>query len=84
MELGFEVDDIEAMKVHLAACGLVDFREERMGWGHALEINDLDGHRVVIYAFAPSEEADLAAEPAHVPRLGPSDFPAVGLQNRAR
>jgi len=51
MELGFEVDDINAMKAHLAALGLVEFREESMGWGNALELKDPDGHRVLIYAF---------------------------------
>jgi hypothetical protein len=55
MELGFEVDDLDAMKAHLGACGVLDLREESMGWGHALEVKDSDGHRVVIYAFRADE-----------------------------
>ena len=51
IELGFEVDDIAAMRGHLAASGIPDYREESMGWGEALELRDLDGHRVLIYAF---------------------------------
>jgi catechol 2,3-dioxygenase-like lactoylglutathione lyase family enzyme len=51
MELGFEVDDIAAMKAHLSSCGIPDFHEESMGWGDALELRDSDGHRVLIYAF---------------------------------
>ena len=46
MELGFEVDDIRAMKARLASLGLGDVREESMGWGEALELRDHDGHRV--------------------------------------
>ena len=49
MVLGFEVDDFEAMKAHLSACGISDFREESMGWGETLELRDYDGHRVLIY-----------------------------------
>ena len=51
MVLGFEVDDIAAMKAHLSSCGIPDYREESMGWGEALELRDNDGHRVLIYAF---------------------------------
>jgi catechol 2,3-dioxygenase-like lactoylglutathione lyase family enzyme len=55
MELGFEVDDIGAMKAHLSANGIPDYREESMGWGEAIVVRDPDGHRVVIYAFNGSE-----------------------------
>lgn len=51
MELGFEVEDIAAMRAHLAAHGMSDYREESMGWGEALELRDIDGHRVLIYSF---------------------------------
>ncbi len=51
IELGFEVDDIAAMKSHLSAVGIPDYREESMGWGEALELRDPDGHRVVIYSL---------------------------------
>jgi catechol 2,3-dioxygenase-like lactoylglutathione lyase family enzyme len=51
MELGFEVDDLVAMKARLSDHGVADFREESMGWGQALELRDRDGYRVVIYKF---------------------------------
>ena len=51
MELGFEVDDIAAMKAHLSCCSTTKYREQSMGWGDALELRDSDGHRVLIYAF---------------------------------
>ncbi|QEH32053.1 Glyoxalase-like domain protein [Aquisphaera giovannonii] len=51
IELGFLVDDIEAMKSHLSARGIRDHREESMGWGRALELRDEDGYRIVIYSF---------------------------------
>ena len=54
MELGFQVDDIAPMKAHLASLGLIQFREESMGWGDALELRDLDGYRVLVYAFTGS------------------------------
>ena len=40
IELGFEVDDIAAMRDHLSASGVPDYREESMGWGEALELRD--------------------------------------------
>jgi catechol 2,3-dioxygenase-like lactoylglutathione lyase family enzyme len=51
VELGFEVDDLAAMRAHLSAHGIRNYREESMGWGEALELCDSDGHRVVIYSF---------------------------------
>jgi catechol 2,3-dioxygenase-like lactoylglutathione lyase family enzyme len=51
MELGFEVDDLAAMKTHLSRHGTSNFREESMGWGDAVELRDGDGYRVVVYAF---------------------------------
>jgi catechol 2,3-dioxygenase-like lactoylglutathione lyase family enzyme len=57
IELGFEVDDIAAMKAHLAARGIRDHREESMGWGRALELRDDDGHRVVIYSFEEATDS---------------------------
>ncbi len=51
IELGFEVDDFEAMKERLSALGLHDRREEAMGWGRALELHDPEGHRIVIYSL---------------------------------
>ena len=54
IELGFEVDDLAAMKAHLSALGIADYREESMGWGQALELRDHDGHRVLVYSFNES------------------------------
>jgi hypothetical protein len=51
MELGFEVDDLEAMKAHLSSRGIREYREESMGWGQALELRDEDGYRVIVYTF---------------------------------
>lgn len=51
MELGFEVDDLGAMRQRLGALGVADLREQSMGWGEAIELCDPDGHRVIVYAF---------------------------------
>jgi catechol 2,3-dioxygenase-like lactoylglutathione lyase family enzyme len=56
IELGFEVEDIAAMRSHLSARGIPDYREESMGWGEALELRDDDGHRVVIYSFKKASD----------------------------
>jgi catechol 2,3-dioxygenase-like lactoylglutathione lyase family enzyme len=56
MELGFEVDDIAAMRAHLSARGIPDYRAGSMGWGEALELRDNDGHRVVIYSFKTAND----------------------------
>jgi catechol 2,3-dioxygenase-like lactoylglutathione lyase family enzyme len=53
IELGFEVDDLAAMRAQLSASGVRDYREESMGWGKALELRDCDGHRIVIYSLEP-------------------------------
>jgi hypothetical protein len=49
--VGFEVDDLAAVRERLFALGIRDVRAESMGWGDALELRDTDGHRVVIYSF---------------------------------
>src|SRR5579883_1343325 len=51
IELGFEVEDIAAVRAHLSALAIRDYREESMGWGEALELRDPDGHRVLVYSF---------------------------------
>jgi catechol 2,3-dioxygenase-like lactoylglutathione lyase family enzyme len=51
MELGFEVDDMAAMRAHLAALGIRKDRDESMGWGDAVELRDPDGYRVVVYSL---------------------------------
>ena len=58
IELGFEVREIGPMWDHLAASGVVDTREESMGWGEAIELRDPDGHRVLVYAFRREGEPD--------------------------
>ncbi len=56
IELGFEVDDIAALRAHLAACGVRDYREQSMGWGRAVELRDADGYRVLIYSFQREDQ----------------------------
>ncbi len=51
MELGFEVDDLEAVRTRFAAHGVTGFEEQSMGWGDVLEGHDLDGYRVIVYRF---------------------------------
>jgi catechol 2,3-dioxygenase-like lactoylglutathione lyase family enzyme len=53
IELGFEVDDIAAARARLASCGVLDYRDKSMGWGSALELQDADGYRIVVYAMNP-------------------------------
>lgn len=55
VELGFEVDDVGGMKAHLSSLGIASYREESMGWGSGLEMRDLDGNRVLVYAFRNRE-----------------------------
>ncbi len=56
IELGFEVDDFQAMKDHLSVLGVPDHKEESMGWGRALELHDPDRHRIVIYSLNETKE----------------------------
>jgi catechol 2,3-dioxygenase-like lactoylglutathione lyase family enzyme len=49
MELGFEVDDLDALRTRLAASNITGFVEQRMGWGNVIEGHDADGHRVIVY-----------------------------------
>jgi catechol 2,3-dioxygenase-like lactoylglutathione lyase family enzyme len=52
MELGFEVDDLDALRARLAEHGVTGFRPQSMGWGEVLKGHDPDGHRVIVYSFA--------------------------------
>ena len=54
MELGFEVADLRALEARFAENGVTNFRSQSMGWGDVLEGRDLDGHRIIVYSFAPS------------------------------
>jgi len=57
IELGFEVDDIMAMRTHLSKSGVEDCRQQSMGWGDALELRDGDGNRVLIYSFKKADSS---------------------------
>ncbi len=49
MELGFLVDDLDALKTHLTARNVSAFKPQKMGWGEVIEGQDPDGHRVIVY-----------------------------------
>ena len=51
MEVGFEVDDMAALKARLEERGVTGFKPQSMGWGDVLEGHDPDGHRVILYCF---------------------------------
>lgn len=51
MELGFEVDDLSALRARFAEHGVSGFTSQSMGWGDVLEGHDSDGHRVIVYRF---------------------------------
>ena len=48
IELGFEASDLEGVGRNLAEAGRPVVKQS-MGWGSAVETQDLDGHRVIIY-----------------------------------
>lgn len=48
IELGFETADPDALQEKLIAMGR-PVGPQQMGWGRAVETQDLDGHRVIIY-----------------------------------
>ncbi|GAC1500128.1 MAG: hypothetical protein NVS4B5_14470 [Vulcanimicrobiaceae bacterium] len=52
MELGFEVDDLEALQKRFLEYGVTGFKSQSMGWGDVIEGHDLDGHRVIVYHFS--------------------------------
>lgn len=49
MEIGFEVDDLEAVRQRLRAPGRDAPPTQMMGWGRAIETIDPDGYRVTIF-----------------------------------
>jgi catechol 2,3-dioxygenase-like lactoylglutathione lyase family enzyme len=55
MELGFEVDDLDAVRARFAERGITGFVPQSMGWGEVIEGHDADGHRVIIYQFPAVE-----------------------------
>ncbi len=50
-ELGFEVEDLGAARTRLAELGVREDHAEQMGWGHAVELRDPDGHRIILYTL---------------------------------
>lgn len=60
MELGFEVDDLPALKARFSEHGVVGFEAQAMGWGDVFEGHDVDGHRVIVYRFSRAERENGA------------------------
>ena len=57
MEIGFELDDIEALRARFAERGITGFVRQSMGWGEVSEGHDADGYRVVIYQFRAVDDS---------------------------
>ena len=51
MEIGFKVDDLEALQARITHAGVAMFKPQSMGWAEVLEGHDPDGHRVIVYCF---------------------------------
>lgn len=51
MELGFETDDVEALRERIAAIATFPVEKKSMEWGDVVETRDFDGYRVVAYQF---------------------------------
>jgi lactoylglutathione lyase len=49
VELGFAVDDIEAVRERLKTQGIAVSDIQQMGWGGGFDAVDPDGHRLTIY-----------------------------------
>lgn len=49
VELGFKVDDLEAVRVRLAAWPNTVSEVQQMGWGSGFDAVDPDGHRLTLY-----------------------------------
>jgi catechol 2,3-dioxygenase-like lactoylglutathione lyase family enzyme len=52
IELGFEVDDLAALRSHFSDLGIRDFEPQSMGWGEVVEGRDRDGNRIIVYSFS--------------------------------
>jgi catechol 2,3-dioxygenase-like lactoylglutathione lyase family enzyme len=52
VELGFEVDDVDAARARLLAWGLPAGEVERLSYGRSFNAHDPDGHRLVVYHLA--------------------------------
>ncbi len=53
VEVGFEVDDVEAVQARLAGAGVEVSPVQSMGWGRAVDARDPDGYRVTAFARGP-------------------------------
>lgn len=49
IELGFAVEDVEAVQARLANWGATVSEIQQMGWGGGFDAADPDGHRLTIY-----------------------------------
>ncbi len=49
VELGFAMDDVDAVRVALQAWGVTVSEVQQMGWGGGFDAHDPDGHRLTIY-----------------------------------
>ena len=54
VELGFAVDDVEAVRSRLQAAGMTVSEIQQMGWGGGFDTVDPDGHRLTIYRMRES------------------------------
>ena len=50
-EIGFEVDDLEALREQFGRQGVLGFTSQSMGWAEVIEGHDPDGYRVIVYCF---------------------------------
>ena len=49
VEIGFETDDLAAVRVALEAAGVEVSPTQSMGWGSTFDARDLDGYRLTVY-----------------------------------
>lgn len=49
VEIGFEVEDIDATRKRLIAYGINLDTTQQMGWGRGFSVTDPDGHRLTVY-----------------------------------
>jgi len=62
IEIGFEVDDLDALQARFAERGIAGFVPQSMGWAEVLEGQDADGHRVIVYQFSRSLKSSPTPE----------------------
>ena len=63
VELGFAVEDVEAVRSAMQAWGADVSEVQQMGWGGGFDGHDPDGHRLTIYRMhKPRQRPDREAE----------------------